>query len=184
MPEFIFEAKSQLSLIPNHSLYCNSVRNNKLNLPTNFYAAQTCIGLKSYTCFTTTWSEQKRCYTIRRKDYNFPELKPEDLEEEFVRGSGPGGQSVNTTSNCVVLKHIPTGIVVKCHESRSLDENRKRARLRLEEKLDLAINGDHSFLSRLKTDAEKSKREKKRRNSHRLALKSAFKKREGLDESQ
>lgn len=52
-------------------------------------------------------------YTTKRKNYTFPELKPEDLEENFVRGSGPGGQAVNKTSNCVVLKHIPTGIVVK-----------------------------------------------------------------------
>lgn len=32
----------------------------------------------------------------------------------YVLGSGPGGQSINTTANCVVLKHIPTGIMVKC----------------------------------------------------------------------
>jgi len=35
------------------------------------------------------------------------------LIEMFVRGGGPGGQSVNKTSNCVVLKHQPTGITVK-----------------------------------------------------------------------
>lgn len=38
-----------------------------------------------------------------------PKLIEEDLEEAFVRGSGPGGQSVNKTANCVVLKHKPTG---------------------------------------------------------------------------
>jgi len=43
----------------------------------------------------------------------YPPLANEELEERFVRGSGPGGQSVNKTSNCVVLKHIPTGVVVK-----------------------------------------------------------------------
>ena len=52
-------------------------------------------------------------YSIKRKEYKFPELKSEDLEERFVRGSGPGGQAVNQTSNCVVLKHIPSGTVVK-----------------------------------------------------------------------
>lgn len=45
--------------------------------------------------------------------FNLPDLKEEELEEQFVRGSGPGGQATNKTSNCVVLKHIPTGIVVK-----------------------------------------------------------------------
>ena len=36
-----------------------------------------------------------------------------DIEESFVKGNGPGGQKVNKSSNCVVLKHKPTGIVVK-----------------------------------------------------------------------
>lgn len=44
---------------------------------------------------------------------DLPVLLEEELEEQFVRGSGPGGQATNKTSNCVVLKHIPTGIVVK-----------------------------------------------------------------------
>ena len=50
---------------------------------------------------------------ISKKEYQFPEVKESDLEERFVRGHGPGGQAVNQTANCVVLKHIPTGIVVK-----------------------------------------------------------------------
>lgn len=54
----------------------------------------------------------KRTY-VSRKTYPFSELKEDDLEEDFVRGSGPGGQAVNQTANCVVLKHTPTGIVVK-----------------------------------------------------------------------
>ena len=39
----------------------------------------------------------------------FPRLEERELEERFVRGSGPGGQSVNKTANCVSLKHLPTG---------------------------------------------------------------------------
>lgn len=43
-------------------------------------------------------------------DYSkVPQLVETDLEEQFVRGAGPGGQATNKTSNCVVLKHIPTG---------------------------------------------------------------------------
>lgn len=49
----------------------------------------------------------------KKMNFNLPDLKEEELEEQFVRGSGPGGQATNKTSNCVVLKHIPTGIVVK-----------------------------------------------------------------------
>lgn len=40
-------------------------------------------------------------------------LNEDELEEQFVRGSGPGGQATNKTSNCVVLRHVPSGIVVK-----------------------------------------------------------------------
>lgn len=47
-------------------------------------------------------------------DYSrVPQLVEGDLEEQFVRGSGPGGQSVNKTSNCVVLTHLPTGKCLK-----------------------------------------------------------------------
>lgn len=42
------------------------------------------------------------------------ELNDDDLEETFICGWGPGGQAINKTANCVRLKHIPTGISVKC----------------------------------------------------------------------
>lgn len=51
-----------------------------------------------------------------------------DLIERFIRGSGPGGQKVNKTSSCVQLRHIISGIDVKCQESRSLMANRIQAR--------------------------------------------------------
>lgn len=51
-----------------------------------------------------------------------------DFREMFVRASGPGGQNVNKTSTCVVLRHIPTGIQVKCQEERSQRINRHKAR--------------------------------------------------------
>lgn len=43
-------------------------------------------------------------------------LDESDLEEQFVKGHGPGGQATNKTSNCVVLKHVPSGLVVKVEE--------------------------------------------------------------------
>ena len=42
-----------------------------------------------------------------------------EVEENLMRGGGPGGQSVATTSNAVQLIHIPTKVAVKCHETRS-----------------------------------------------------------------
>ncbi len=55
-------------------------------------------------------------------------IKAEDIQELFIRSSGPGGQNVNKVATCVVLKHLPTGIVVKCQEFRTQGRNRQRAR--------------------------------------------------------
>jgi protein subunit release factor B len=51
-----------------------------------------------------------------------------DLTERFIRGSGPGGQKINKTSSCVQLRHVPSGIEIKCQQSRSLAANRVKAR--------------------------------------------------------
>ncbi len=60
----------------------------------------------------------------------------DDLEESFVRGSGAGGQKINKTSSTVVLRHLPTGIEVRCQEERSLTQNRCLARIELCEKIE------------------------------------------------
>jgi peptide chain release factor 2 len=68
------------------------------------------------------------------------EIRDEDLEEQAIRSSGPGGQHVNKTSSAIRLRHVPTGIVVHCQAERSQHKNRAialamlRARLaRIEE---------------------------------------------------
>lgn len=73
-----------------------------------------------------------------------PKLDEKDLDEQFIKGSGPGGQGVNKTVNCCVLVHRPTGLVVKCHEQRSLEQNRRRAREIMVQKLDNLYNGEDS----------------------------------------
>ncbi|VVC39510.1 Peptide chain release factor class I/class II [Cinara cedri] len=89
-----------------------------------------------------------------------PILNENDLEEMFVKGSGPGGSAVNKNSNCVVLKHKPTGIVIKCHESRCVEDNRKIARAKLIEKLDVIENGNESLAEQKKAIAEKKNAQK------------------------
>uniref|UniRef100_A0A023FHE1 Putative translational termination n=1 Tax=Amblyomma cajennense TaxID=34607 RepID=A0A023FHE1_AMBCJ len=96
-----------------------------------------------------------------------PVLNEEDLVEQFVHGSGPGGQAVNKLSNCVVLRHTPTGIVVRCHEARLLHENRKLARKMLLEKLDEHLNGDMSVAAQ-KLRVKKEKRRKLDRKNEKL----------------
>jgi len=92
-----------------------------------------------------------------------PPLDENDLEEKFVRGSGNGGQKVNKTSNQVVLRHIPSGIVVNCHQTRSLEQNRKIARSLLRVKIDDEMNGARSKSSvkaRMKSDKKKKNKAK------------------------
>ena len=54
-------------------------------------------------------------------------LRKEDIIEKFIRSAGKGGQNVNKTSTCVYLKHLPTGIEVKCQQERSQAMNRVAA---------------------------------------------------------
>ncbi|KAI0274389.1 RF-1 domain-containing protein [Russula aff. rugulosa BPL654] len=78
------------------------------------------------------YSQMKKAH----KERHVPTLNENDLEESFVRGGGPGGQSINKTQNNVQLLHKPTGIRVSCQETRSLEQNRKIARRILLDKLD------------------------------------------------
>ncbi|PHH69084.1 hypothetical protein CDD80_7019 [Ophiocordyceps camponoti-rufipedis] len=74
-----------------------------------------------------------------------PKPPPEsEIEESYLKGSGPGGQKINKTSSAVQLIHIPTGIVVKSQATRSRSQNRNVARRLLAEKIDALRNGDQS----------------------------------------
>jgi protein subunit release factor B len=54
-------------------------------------------------------------------------VDPGEVEERFVRGTGPGGQKINKTSSTVWLRHRPTGVEVRCQQERSQAANRARA---------------------------------------------------------
>ncbi len=89
------------------------------------------------------------------------EIREEDIEESFIRSSGKGGQHVNKTSTCVYLKHLPTGIEVKCQEERSQALNRYRARVILTNKIEQLVRGKESEeIQRI----EKIRRQKRKRS--------------------
>jgi protein subunit release factor B len=71
-------------------------------------------------------------------------VKESDLEEKFIRSPGKGGQNVNKTSTAVYLKHIPTGIEVKCSRERTQGINRFLARRLLIDKIEERILGEFS----------------------------------------
>ncbi|KIH56764.1 hypothetical protein ANCDUO_13052 [Ancylostoma duodenale] len=134
-----------------------------------------------------------RCVSIKEKlkGYKFPELKPEDCEQKYISGWGPGGQKVNTAQNAVQLRHIPTGLVVKVttvvtrlldtgtsngfqthilqvHESRLLPKNIDIAFERMKHVLDRHINGDNCYEEQYKRmQREKEAKAKKKREMQR-----------------
>ena len=98
-----------------------------------------------------------------------PEIREEDLTETFIRGTGPGGQKINKTSNRVLLVHMPTQLRVECQETRSLHDNRRIARKRLRQKLDEYLHGSQSKASvkAQKISTKKSKAKARSRKRHR-----------------
>ncbi|KAG9506042.1 hypothetical protein J7337_003017 [Fusarium musae] len=93
-----------------------------------------------------------------------PKPPPEsEIEESYVKGSGPGGQKI--------LKHIPTGIVVKSQATRSRDQNRKHARELLAQRVDELRNGDQSrsaIVGKVKQKKAASASKKSRRKYKKL----------------
>ncbi|KAI0572463.1 RF-1 domain containing protein [Pyrenophora tritici-repentis] len=95
-----------------------------------------------------------------------PYNSPNDLIENFLKGSGPGGQKINKTSSAVQLKHIPTGIVVKYQDTRSREINRKMARRILQDRIEELQLGDEArtrVKAREKSKKKASKAKKARR---------------------
>jgi len=91
-------------------------------------------------------------------------IREEDLEESFIRSSGKGGQHVNKTSTCVRIRHIPTGVEVKCMVDRSQSINRFLARRELVEKIALLM-GQSTPASAKQEKARRQKARRKRRSA-------------------
>ncbi|KAF4120519.1 Protein chain release factor A [Geosmithia morbida] len=103
-----------------------------------------------------------------------PRPKPppdSEIEESYLKGSGPGGQKINKTNSAVQLRHTPTGIVVKSQATRSRSQNRKHARELLAQKVDELRNGLQSreaIVGRIRGKRIASADKKKRRKYRKL----------------
>jgi len=91
-------------------------------------------------------------------------ITEDSLVEKFVLGSGSGGQKINKTSSCVYLKHLPSGIEVKCQANRSREMNRFQARKEICDTLE--------GIRREKAEARKNEMEKERRTNRPLSRRS------------
>ena len=115
-------------------------------------------------------SEKKeKALLDRMRELNVTE---NDLDEQFIRSSGPGGQKVNKTSSCVCLRHIPTDITVKYQRERSQALNRFFARRTLLDKIELLQKG---FIKEDKKRIEKIKSQKRKKRKRTKVKLSALK---------
>ncbi|MES1922130.1 hypothetical protein MHBO_003645 [Bonamia ostreae] len=87
----------------------------------------------------------------------------EEVSEIFQRGSGNGGRKVDSQSNCVILKHNPTGITVRCQKTRLLQKNREIARNKLADLVDFFVNKEKSKIAIAKKRRALKKAAKRRK---------------------
>ena len=95
-------------------------------------------------------------------------VREQDIDEQFIRSSGAGGQNVNKVSSCVVLHHRPTGTRVRCQKERSQALNRYLARRLLLDKIEAAIKGRASDEAQRIAKIRRQKRRRSRRAKVRL----------------
>lgn len=89
------------------------------------------------------------------------QINPADISEDFIRGGGKGGQKINKTSSCVLLRHQPTGIEVRCQKHREQSSNRVSAYKLLILKIEEKIKGSQS---QRQQEIYKLRKQKKKRS--------------------
>jgi protein subunit release factor B len=95
-------------------------------------------------------------------------VRESDIDEQFVRSSGAGGQNVNKVSTCVLLYHRPSGVRVKCQEERSQALNRFLARRLLLDKIEAKLRGAETAEEQKIAKIQRQKRKRSRRAKLRM----------------
>ena len=95
-------------------------------------------------------------------------IQENNLVEKFILGSGSGGQKINKTSSCVYLKHLPTGIEVKCQSDRSRELNRFLARRKLCEGIEAKIFQEKTEQQKLTEKIRRQKQRKTRKQKQKM----------------
>lgn len=100
------------------------------------------------------------------------DLENETIEKFLHGGKGPGGQKINKCNSKVQLRHVPSGIVVECQETRSREQNRNKARAKLAHKVAVWNNMDKPLERDLQLVqlARQSKRSKVRRSREKYKI--------------
>ena len=164
-----------------HRFSCNS-HQQKLSL----------LPLVESVIFKRHFGTTKQLYKFVPDKSKVPKLNEAEIEEQFVTGSGPGGQNVNRLQNCVLLRHIPTGllfnlfnglfllsflylgIIARCHEDRLQQRNRILARQLLIDRLDQHFNGDDSVAEQKKRYILSRKVDREQKASELRSLKKQY----------
>lgn len=128
----------------------------------------------NYSKYGVSPNKEKELNNIMKK----LNIKETDIIERFIRSRGPGGQNVNKTSTCVYLKHLPSGVEIKCQKYRSQALNRFFARRILVKKIETILLGEKSQeqkriykLRKQKQKRSKRAKEKILRQKHILSAK-------------